>query len=173
MNATLSQTHPTRRFLDRQPWRLPSDPLVELLALDARPRRILQVGADERTSTLLAKTFPDALVVVSEPDRLDGHEADAILCAFGLTATFKSDARLADELADRLPLGGHLALLELEGASTLDLEALLRRSGIHARSGLVEALGDRLAPLHVARATSWMGLWRHLLYVGRKGSVIR
>ncbi|MEZ4321704.1 MAG: hypothetical protein R3F61_29790 [Myxococcota bacterium] len=142
------------------PWRLPTAQLLELLAMDARPRSVLQVGHDPRTTALLRARFPHARIEVCEPESLVlAAPADAIVCVFGLTTSFRSDTLLAQRLAAHLADGGHLALLELRG--------------LLVGPGLIRMLADALVPLHVSEGSTCMGLWRQFLYVGRKGSIVR
>ncbi len=173
VHAAASQSALLHRLLDRRPRAVPADRLIDLLALEARPHSILVVG-DDRAHEAVATAFPAARV-----DRFDGvtangpaHTApshDAVLCVQGVTRGFASDRALTRCLVDRLLPGGHLALLELAVAS--ELRSALR--GVVGHRPLVNELGRSLVPLHHSEESSWLGIWRHLLFVGRKGRVIR
>jgi hypothetical protein len=141
-----------------RPWSVPAARLIELLRLEARPKAIALLGHDSRTLSALRQAFPLATVIAVEPhdlDRADGF--DAILCVCGLSWGFDSDTALIERLTAKLPIGGHLALMEVRGTTR----------------ALGRLLDTHLVPLHQTEERSWMGLWRHILYVGRKGTVIR
>ena len=171
MHAVVSQSAFLSRLLDRRPRGVPAERLVRLLALEARPRSILVIG-DDRAHTAVEQAFPLARV-----DRVAGvapgsplhtepsGQHDAILCVQGLTHGFKSDQDLARQLVAHLPEGGHLAILELTGVP--EIQAVL------GGAPLVESLSDVLVPLHLSKESVSMGVWRHMLFVGRKGRVIR
>lgn len=141
-----------------RPWNVPTGRLIQLLSLEARPASIALIGRDERTVAALQHAFPSARTEAVEPHQLERAGGfDTVVCACGFWGGFASDVELVECLTELLPTGGHLALMEVRG-STRALGTLLR---------------GHLVPLHQSEERSWMGLWQHLLYVGRKGPIIR
>lgn len=154
------------RVLRQRPRAVPIQRLVGLLALEARPRNLLLVGSDSRARTTVEAAFPTSAIHVSSGS--SGTEAgafDTVLCLQGLTYGFESDASLVRGLLDLLVPGGHLA--------TLELAAMNELRDVFGSAPLTRALSSRLVPLHLTEEPGRMGRWRHVLFVGRKGNVIR
>lgn len=165
---TLVPPHLVQRLIAGRPWRVPTDRLLKLVAIEIEPRTVLQIGHDLQTARLLRDVFPEASVEVREPEHVTDGTWDLIVCAFGLSSGFHDDCTLANGLERRLAPGGVLALLELVGSSSDEVADALERSGVRPRATLADSLAGSLRTLHRTEGRTWLGLWRHVLFLGRR-----
>ena len=150
-----------------------SHPLADLLALEARPKRIAVWAPNGALFTSLYHYFPRAELFAID-SAAEAVGADAVVLAPTLAMPEPIPAVQLVALAHGLPHGGHLAYLQQ--TLTVSLPFATQWLGLRGASSLdpdVEAIFEStLRPLHRSERSHAFGVWREVLAVGRKGTWI-
>ena len=145
--------------------------LADLVAFDASPRRVVDLG---RGGLCLEERFPEATVRVG--DLSASHQPvwtgwpDVVWCDYALSGGEPPEA-LVSRLRTSVPDGALVAVVDAHSAPTCGMARWLRDTlGITPVPSLLGALRASFVPLQVSMLEQQGGMWRTLVFVGRKKS---
>jgi hypothetical protein len=146
-------------------------PLAALLAMEGRPRRVAVWAPDGSLHRSLAVVLPQAECFgVGCPREAAG--ADAVVLAPTLARSYPVSATELLAIVAGLPAGGLLAV-QHHALSLPSLAGSAWGAGSSVDPAFEGLLDDAMMPLHRTEGRRGLGLWREVLWVGRKGRWIR
>jgi len=146
-------------------------PLAQLLAMEARPERIAVWAPDGLLQRSLDALFPRA-EVFAVGCAAEAAGADAVVLAPTLARRQPVSASELARLAAGLPAGGLLAVQQ-QAMVAPALVTTAWTAGASVDPDFEDQLGATLVPLHRTEGRRGLGLWREVLWLGRKGQAIR
>jgi S-adenosylmethionine-diacylgycerolhomoserine-N-methlytransferase len=169
--------------------------LVERLAAQARPERILEVGCGTGTNLLrLARAFPEAKLhgLDLSEDMLERarqklapfegrvrfhHRAyggpidterpfEVVLFSYSLSMFNPGWQRALDTARDNLTSCGLIAVVDFHDTRFETFSRWMKMNHVRMDGHLREGLLDRFEPRIDETAKAWMGTWRYFLFIG-------
>lgn len=146
-------------------------PLANLIAIEGRPGRIAVWAPNGALRRSLTRLFPAAecFDIGTAPEAAG---ADVIVLAPTLARSSPVTPSELARLASGLPAGGLLAVQQ-QALVTSGIAASAWTAGASITPDFEEILGSILMPLHRTEGRRGLGLWREVLWVGRRGRTIR